>query len=120
MPVRFHLDRSCSAANTRETSVLGPNDMRLLRRFLLPPSIVSAALVAVTMPASANPPGLPPEANHPAVKAAAAVCMPDVNKFCAGIVPGGGRIVRCLAANRDAISPDCRASILKAKSELGY
>jgi hypothetical protein len=83
-------------------------------------SAVIGLSIASIVPAAAQPANLPPEANHPAVKEAAAVCMPDVTKFCAGVVPGGGRIVRCLVANKDALNPDCRASMLKAKSALGY
>lgn len=65
------------------------------------------------------PAGLPAEANQPAVRAAIAACNSDVQKFCPAVQPGGGRIVRCLAANQEKISPVCRDSILKARAALG-
>jgi Cysteine rich repeat len=35
-------------------------------------------------------------------------CGADVRTLCAGVAPGGGRIVQCLAANAAALSPACR------------
>ena len=35
------------------------------------------------------------------------------------VQPGGGRIVRCLAANQDKISTDCRDGMMKARAALG-
>ena len=63
--------------------------------------------------------GLPPEVNNPAVQAAASACQADIQKFCADIQPGGGRIVRCLASNRGNVTPACLTGMLKAKAALG-
>lgn len=62
---------------------------------------------------------LPSEANNPAVKAAQAACSADIQKFCPNVVPGEGRIVRCLVANADQLSTPCRSSMLVAKSAIG-
>jgi hypothetical protein len=35
-------------------------------------------------------------------------CGPDVRALCQGVVAGGGRIVRCLAAQAASLSPACR------------
>jgi hypothetical protein len=35
-------------------------------------------------------------------------CGPDVRALCAGVQPGGGRIVRCLAVQSASLSPACR------------
>ncbi len=35
-------------------------------------------------------------------------CKADYDKFCAGIVPGGGRIVACLNGKRDQLSDACK------------
>ncbi|MBX9924979.1 MAG: cysteine rich repeat-containing protein [Hyphomicrobiaceae bacterium] len=81
--------------------------------------VLAAISAAVLAAAPAHAQQLPPQANHPAVKEAAAVCATDIQKHCAGVVPGGGRIVRCLAANEQSVTPDCKASIMKAKTALG-
>ena len=36
-------------------------------------------------------------------------CGADVRALCAGVAPGGGRIIRCLAVRAALLSPDCRA-----------
>jgi len=36
-----------------------------------------------------------------------AACGADVKKFCASVKSGGGRILSCLAENKDKISADC-------------
>ena len=35
-------------------------------------------------------------------------CGIDVRAFCAGVAPGGGRLMRCLAVQSASLSPDCR------------
>src|SRR5258708_1369667 len=35
-------------------------------------------------------------------------CADDAQKFCAGMQPGGGRIVACLKQNKDSLSDRCR------------
>lgn len=85
--------------------------------------ISSRALVVtcgLLLPAGAvQAQSLPPEANHPAVRAAIDACIGDARRLCSGVVPGGGRIVRCLAASEPALTPTCRAALLKAKFALG-
>ncbi|MFM9940547.1 MAG: hypothetical protein ACKVP7_13770 [Hyphomicrobiaceae bacterium] len=62
---------------------------------------------------------LPPEASNPAVRAAIDTCTGDAKKLCSGVLPGGGRIVRCLAANEASLTEACRTAMLKAKTALG-
>ncbi len=38
-------------------------------------------------------------------------CRADAEKLCAGIEHGGGRILNCLAAQKDKLSDDCRKSV---------
>lgn len=35
-------------------------------------------------------------------------CMPDYEKYCAGVAPGGGRIFECLVKQMDKLSPECK------------
>jgi hypothetical protein len=35
-------------------------------------------------------------------------CGGDVRSLCAGVAPGGGRIVQCLATNAGSLSPECK------------
>ncbi|SDP91262.1 Cysteine rich repeat-containing protein [Phyllobacterium sp. YR620] len=35
-------------------------------------------------------------------------CMPDYQKYCTGVAPGGGRIFECLAKQLDQLSPACK------------
>lgn len=50
-------------------------------------------------------------AHNPAVQSAISACSDDRWKFCGGVLPGGGRILRCLAANSEHISTGCRSAI---------
>jgi hypothetical protein len=43
-------------------------------------------------------------------------CAPDIQHFCAGIQPGGGRIMQCMKTHGDAVSFDCNTAMLNAKS----
>ena len=38
-------------------------------------------------------------------------CEADFKKFCAGVVPGGGRGEECLAKQLDKLTPECKAVI---------
>ncbi|TYR40258.1 hypothetical protein FY050_18485 [Phyllobacterium endophyticum] len=35
-------------------------------------------------------------------------CMADFEKYCAGVIPGGGRVIECLAKQVDKLTPECR------------
>jgi hypothetical protein len=70
--------------------------------------------------AFAQPQSLPPQTNNPAVKAAAQACANDITKFCPTVIPGGGRIVRCLISNRNSVSKVCLKSMVEAKAALGH
>ena len=43
------------------------------------------------------------------VEQAADACWPDIEKHCANVPEGGGRIALCLVNNKSAVSPDCRS-----------
>lgn len=41
------------------------------------------------------------------------ICGPDINRFCAEVKPGEGRIVKCLNAKISELTPDCRKQVEK-------
>ena len=43
--------------------------------------------------------------------AARVACSPDLQQLCAGVQPGGGRMLACLKDHRDQISPACKQAV---------
>lgn len=54
----------------------------------------------------------------PAVQAAIGACTSERARLCADIMPGGGRIVRCLAGKMDQLTPRCRRAMQEAHETL--
>ncbi|MGO9991995.1 MAG: cysteine rich repeat-containing protein [Steroidobacteraceae bacterium] len=50
-----------------------------------------------------------------AVNEARTACATDIQKLCAGVQPGGGRILACLKQHKDEVSDGCKQAIVKAK-----
>lgn len=44
-------------------------------------------------------------------------CMGDYEKYCKGVVPGGGRIIACLAKENDKITPACKKVLAAAEKK---
>ena len=49
---------------------------------------------------------------------AAPSCKADVDKFCAQVKPGGGRIVQCLKQNEAQLSDSCKERMKMAQAEM--
>ena len=45
-------------------------------------------------------------------------CKADIEKFCKGIKPGGGRLWACLKSNSDRLSKECKDHIASMKEQL--
>ena len=59
-------------------------------------------------------------ASAPKARAQAfAYCKADAERLCAGIQPGGGRIVKCLKAHENEVSIGCAKELKKIKSQMG-
>ena len=52
----------------------------------------------------------------PAGQGPRAACKADVEKWCSGIEPGGGRIVACLRQNDAQLSAPCKEALAKARA----
>jgi len=46
-------------------------------------------------------------------------CKPDIERLCAGIHPGGGRIAHCLKEHKMEVSVGCAKTLQKLKAEMG-
>jgi len=44
-------------------------------------------------------------------------CMGDYQKHCAGTMPGGGRIIACLAKQSDKLSEACKKVVADAQKK---
>jgi len=52
------------------------------------------------------------------LQAIAKACDPDVQSFCKGLPPGGGRILRCLGSNYMGVSDYCRNAMASAMNDI--
>ena len=44
-------------------------------------------------------------------------CMGDYEKYCKGTMPGGGRIIACLAKSGDKLAPACKKVLAEAEKK---
>jgi len=66
----------------------------------------------VAMPEAPNVMVLPPREALRIVR----ICAADQQALCAGVPPGGGRIIACLMRNQAALSPLCKNALAMAQS----
>lgn len=74
----------------------------------------AVALFALINKAHAE--GLPPPAFDvyaPGPRAGWTACEPDVHRYCPNVLPGGGRILSCLAGNKDRLTYACRDALVR-------
>jgi len=45
-------------------------------------------------------------------------CKPDIERLCAGVEPGGGRIIKCLKAHKEEMSVGCAQALMKLKGSM--
>jgi hypothetical protein len=65
---------------------------------------------------SDNPPtGAPQDA----LSEARAACATDIQALCAGVEPGGGRILACLKQHKAQVSEPCRQAVVRALKRPG-
>ncbi|HEY5993626.1 MAG TPA: cysteine rich repeat-containing protein [Gallionellaceae bacterium] len=71
-----------------------------VRRFAVFAGVFCLALSAGVMAKEANKP-----------------CAEDAQKFCKGVEPGEGRIVKCMKQHENELSPACKGKIAEFKEE---
>jgi uncharacterized protein GlcG (DUF336 family) len=85
------------------------------------PKIVVRLVVAIAMTTSAamaQQNYVVPLRRMPEIRTAVSACMSDSARLCANVVPGQGRIVRCLAQQPDQLSTACATAMQKASDAL--
>lgn len=81
-------------------------------------------------PVSAADPAAPPSAQLPDSPATPTEdpsehhevtpsCRAEVKQLCRGILPGGGRIKKCVEANENKLTPPCRMAIQERLKQEG-
>jgi hypothetical protein len=79
------------------------------------PAPPSPSQPAAQLPGQSPPAQSPPQApSQEAMAAARAACDTDIQKLCAGVQPGGGRILACLKQHKDQVSDGCKQAVVKA------
>lgn len=46
-------------------------------------------------------------------------CAKDISKFCAGVKPGGGRLIKCLKPHVKELAPECREKFIPINPQAG-
>jgi hypothetical protein len=98
---------------------------RSLLPFILCTVIAAQAALAddllPTPPSSTQSPAQSPAQSPPTqapsqqtVADARAACATDIQNFCPGVQPGGGRILACLKQHKDQVSDGCKQAVIKA------
>ena len=57
------------------------------------------------------------QTDSPQLAQARAACASDLQRLCAGVQPGGGRIIACLKQHKDEVSDGCKQAILSATGQ---
>src|SRR5947209_1284528 len=83
------------------TTLSKRSDMNLTR-------IANASFLLLAVTVSSVPLAAAQAGGQPSVAAIRAACADDAQKLCAGVQPGGGRIVACLKEHKDSLSDRCK------------
>ena len=72
-------------------------------------------LAASSLPAFSGAQGGAPKMDPQEIQALRTYCKADIERLCAGVQPGGGRIKECLMANKEQMSVGCAQALQKLK-----
>jgi hypothetical protein len=93
-------------------------EMNMSRSIAVGCGVAFLAMVVTATPAAAQDKRVEKLQWVPEMRAAINACMADQERLCFDIVPGNGRIVRCLAAQGDRLSVACATALQKASDAL--
>jgi hypothetical protein len=85
------------------------------------PSAAPSTSPAETAPATPAAPAAPaahafrPMSPRQEMAVLRGACGPDYRALCAGVPPGGGRVIGCLRENAASLSPRCQAVLMAAR-----
>ena len=77
------------------------------------------SVIAVFVEIAASSQASFPQSESPLLAQARAACAADVQKLCAGVPSGGGKIVACLKQHKDQVSDGCKQAVLAAMGQSG-
>jgi hypothetical protein len=100
------LQTACGDDLTKYCSTVTPGEARLLFCMMAHEDKISTKCDYALYSAARN---LDRAADF--VEEAADACWPDIEKHCANVQEGGGRIAQCLVNNKSALSPDCQSAL---------
>jgi hypothetical protein len=84
-------------------------------RALTAGAFAAIALLAIALPARSNAQTLVPPQMRSEALALVQLCRADSERLCAGVVPGGGRILTCLQSQKSQLSPPCAQAMPRAE-----
>jgi Cysteine rich repeat len=100
------LQAECAADLTKFCSTVTPGEGRLLLCMMAHEDKISTKCDYALYNASRN---LGRALNM--IEQAADVCWPDIEKLCADIPEGGGRIAQCLISKKSTLGQDCQTAL---------
>jgi hypothetical protein len=71
-------------------------------------------IFSLSVQAQETPPAAAPAQPAPPEPSMQQACKADYKKLCAGVQPGGGRVVACLNSHKDDLTTACQEALLKA------
>jgi hypothetical protein len=75
------------------------------------------SVIAVLVEVPLRPQTSAAQTDSPQLAQARAACASDLQRLCAGVQSGGGRIIACLKQHKDQVSDGCKHAILSAMGQ---
>jgi Cysteine rich repeat len=79
-------------------------------------TLAALAVVTIAVPATSYAQTQPPLELRSEALALVQLCRADADRLCAGVVPGGGRVLACLKGQISQLSPGCAQAMPRAEA----